>query len=145
MTTLNRLPNPPDEFPFRARHRLRTCTEFAAVFAAKNSAAGECLVVHGLCNQLPHNRLGLSVGRRFAIAAIRVRFKRLCREAFRLTPHLQPVGWDFVVAPRMVRPPKGTKPKPGADRLRRLPWTFEQIRDDLLAQMRRIAKRKPRS
>ncbi len=58
------------------------------------------LSLWALPNDLPHPRLGLTVGRRHGGAVQRNRTKRLLREAFRLRQHELPAGLDLVCAPR---------------------------------------------
>jgi ribonuclease P protein component len=77
--------------------------------------------------------LGLSVGRRFGGAAQRNRFKRICREAFRLTKDKQPMGWDWIILP--------AKPI-AAGALGGSQWTLDSVRADMLRQMGRVAGRK---
>lgn len=45
-------------------------------------------------------RLGVVVGRRFGTAVRRNRFRRVVREAFRLSQHQWPAGYDIVVRPK---------------------------------------------
>lgn len=96
---------------FRRRHRLGHNLEFAAVYGAKARKAAGPLVVFMRPNGLPQHRLGLAVGRRVGPAHVRVRFKRLLREAFRLRQHdlprypdLEQTGYDIVLS---VRPHGG--------------------------------------
>src|SRR5262249_38391896 len=60
----------------------------------------------GQLNDLPHSRLGLSVSRDCGNAVVRNRWKRLLREAFRLSRQKLPEGLDFIVVPRAEQPPK---------------------------------------
>ncbi len=62
--------------------------------------ADGCLVVFGHANGLSHPRLGLSVSRKVGGAVVRNRWKRLLREAFRLTRPQLPAGIDLIVIPR---------------------------------------------
>jgi ribonuclease P protein component len=48
-------------------------------------------------NQLPHNRLGITVTKKVAGAVGRNRLKRLIRETFRRTGDMGPRGLDLVV------------------------------------------------
>lgn len=63
------------------------------------------IVVFGHPNGLPHPRLGLSVSRKVGGAVDRNRWKRLLREAFRLTRPQLPAGIDLIVIPQA-----GTEP-----------------------------------
>ena len=80
--------------------------DFRRVFAAKNSAADQFLVVYGVPNGLTFARLGLTVSRKFGPAHQRNRWKRLIREAFRCHRQHLPAGWDYVVLPRPQQQPK---------------------------------------
>lgn len=93
------------EFGFPRELRLRKSAEFDRVFAARASVADGNLIVHAAANELEHSRLGLAVSRRVGKAVQRNRWKRLIREAFRLSRAELPVGYDFVVLPRRPQPP----------------------------------------
>ena len=65
--------------------------------------ADERIVVFGHANGLPHPRLGISASRRIGGAVVRNRWKRLLREAFRLTRPQLPEGIDLIVIPAAQR------------------------------------------
>ena len=88
---------PDDSFP--KTRRLLKSSEFDTVFAAKQSAADGMLIVYSLANELEHPRLGLVVSRQVGNAVRRNRWKRLLREAFRLSQNELPAV-DLVVLPR---------------------------------------------
>ena len=85
---------------FRAEYRIRHAKEFQRAFGRRCAASDGRLVVFGCSNGLPFPRLGLSVSRKVGGAVKRSRWKRLLREAFRLSRESLPVGIDFVVLPR---------------------------------------------
>lgn len=84
---------------FPARCRLRNAADFARVYGRRCSASDAMLLVYAAPNELGHPRLGVSVSRKHGGAVIRNRWKRLLREAFRLSqPELPRV--DIIVIPR---------------------------------------------
>jgi ribonuclease P protein component len=109
---------------FRAQDHIRSEGDFERVYRARVFAADDVLVINGEANGLAHSRLGLSVSSKVGGAVVRNRWKRLIREAFRLSRDELPVGLDFV-----VRPQKNAL----AD--------FEAIRRSLPTLARRIARR----
>jgi ribonuclease P protein component len=87
-------------FRFSKQHRLSRADDFRRAFDQRCSAGDDRLVVFACENGLPHARLGLSVSRKLGTAVFRNRWKRLIREAFRLSQADLPVGIDLVVVPR---------------------------------------------
>jgi ribonuclease P protein component len=87
------------------KYRMRRTAEFQRAFRRRLSASDGMLVVFGCENGLQHPRLGLSVSRRIGGAVVRNRWKRLIREAFRLTRDNLPKGFDLVVVPRQGADP----------------------------------------
>ncbi|HID74546.1 MAG TPA: ribonuclease P protein component [Planctomycetaceae bacterium] len=90
---------------FLREYRIRRRKDFDAVFKRRAAAGDQYLLVLGNENGLDHPRLGLSVPRRIGTAVARNRWKRLLREAFRLTRARLPSGIDLVVVPRRAEPP----------------------------------------
>jgi ribonuclease P protein component len=91
---------------FRSEYRLRKGADFARVYARRCSASDSLLLVFVLENGLPHPRLGLSVSKKVGNAVKRNRWKRLVREAFRLSRLELPTGIDMVVIPRAGAEPE---------------------------------------
>lgn len=84
---------------------MRRTDDFRRAYQAKCSAADQWLLVFGYPNGFGYPRLGLSVSRKVGNAIERNRWKRLIREAFRLSRSSLPEGIDLVVIPRKpIRP-----------------------------------------
>lgn len=88
-----------DRLTFPKSHRLLKGGQFDAVFDAKCSAADRMLIIYALPNELTHPRLGLVVSKKVGNAVRRNCWKRLLREAFRLSQHELP-PLDLVCLPR---------------------------------------------
>ena len=84
-------------YRFPRSRRLSGRRAFGRVFQARAKKNVGPLAIHALPNQLSHPRLGLSVSRKVGNAVARNRVKRLLREAFRLSQHDWPRGYDIVV------------------------------------------------
>ncbi len=95
----------PRRYTFPDALRLKKPAEFERCFERRCSAADGWLVVYGCPNGRPHPRLGVAVSRKVGRAVRRNRWKRLLREAFRLSQHELPAGMDLVVIPRPRYPP----------------------------------------
>lgn len=94
----------PPRHTFPKSVRLLRTAEFDAVFAAKFSAADGWLIVYGLPNDLGRPRMGLVVSRKVGKAVLRNRWKRVLREAFRLSQQQLP-PLDLVCLPRSREAP----------------------------------------
>ena len=84
----------------RKSQRIRSSLAFARVYEAKQRAGDNHLLMFGLRNEHGQTRFGLSVSKKHGNAVKRARLKRLLREAFRLSQHDLPQGWDLVLIPR---------------------------------------------
>jgi len=89
---------------FPKQLRLLKASQFERVFKARNSASDQWIGLNGAANELGYPRLGLTVSRRCGGAVERNRWKRLLREAFRLSQHSLPAV-DFVCVVRAQEPP----------------------------------------
>ena len=87
-------------FSFRPAEHLRRPSDFRRVYERRRSASDEWLIVYVCENARNYMRLGLSVSKKFGSARRRNRLRRLYREAFRLTRHEMPTGFDLVLIPR---------------------------------------------
>jgi ribonuclease P protein component len=115
---------PPKRQTFSRHERIRQQADFDRIYKTRFFAADDVLVVNGDASGLDYPRLGLSVSKKAGNAVARNRWKRLIREAFRLSKSELPAGIDLV-----VRPQKGADPE------------FAAIQRSLVALARRVAKR----
>lgn len=90
------------EFP--KSRRLKTRDEFRRIKKYGKRITGRVVVFDVLSEKFPYRRLGLTVSKRFGNALFRNRFKRLIREAFRLTQYQLPPGLILHVTPRPETP-----------------------------------------
>jgi ribonuclease P protein component len=112
------------DFRFPKKYRILRPAEFERAFNRRERAGDGVLLVFGCENGLPHARLGMAVSRKVGGAVFRNRWKRLIREAFRLSRAELPAGTDLVVVPR-----QGVEPSLAA------------VRQSLGALARRVGKR----
>ena len=85
---------------FPKEHRLRKISGFIRVYQYRCSVSDRLLILYGRQNEAGISRLGLSVSRKVGNAVMRNRWKRLLREAFRLSNQKLPVAIDLVVIPK---------------------------------------------
>jgi ribonuclease P protein component len=74
--------------------------DFQRAYKTGARSRGDIVIVVAVPNGLDHPRIGLSVGRVIWRGAVqRNRVRRVFREAFRLSQHELPKGFDFVLIP----------------------------------------------
>src|SRR5205085_3715482 len=108
---------------FPQSRRMKAPAEFERAYARKRSASDGVLIVYACENGLGHPRLGCSVSKKVGGAVVRNRYKRLFREAFRLSQHELPAGVDLILIPR-----PGPEP------------TIDAVKESLLKLARQAAK-----
>ena len=91
---------------FLPAYHVRRGADFKRAYGRRCIASDKLLTVFGHHNGLPHPRLGLSVSRKVGNAVVRNRWKRLIREAFRLSRQSLPDAIDLVVIPRAGAEPE---------------------------------------
>lgn len=79
--------------------------DFRRVYDRRRSVSDGWLIIYACENGLPYLRLGLSVSKKIGQAVVRNRFRRLYREAFRLTRVELPIGLDLILIPRSQEEP----------------------------------------
>ena len=95
-----RQPSTVKPFGFPSEHRIRSQQDFDAIYAAKQRAGDQNLLLFAIRNELPCTRLGVSVSKRNGNAIQRERKKGQLREAFRLIRSQLPAGLDLIAIPR---------------------------------------------
>ena len=95
-------------------HRLKSPADYRRVYDRRRSAGNGRITICGCENNLDHPRLGVSVSRKVGGAVVRNRWKRMLREAFRLSGEELPGGVDLVVVAKVSTPPE-------------LPWLLEEL------------------
>ena len=86
-------------FQFSKKLRLLRGQEFEHVYGHRCSTADDLLILYATRNDLGFPRLGLTVSRKVGGAVRRNRWKRIIREAFRVSQHELP-ALDLVCLPR---------------------------------------------
>ena len=81
--------------------RITRHTQFQRVMDSGLRVTDQRITLWALPNGLAQPRLGLVVGRKHGNSPQRNRIKRLFREAFRLSQHDLPAGFDLVCTPRI--------------------------------------------
>ena len=79
---------------------LKKNKDFYKVYNNGKSFANRYLVMYGLENDTPNNRLGISVSKKVGNSVIRHHITRLIRESYRLQEDMFNSGLDIVVIAR---------------------------------------------
>jgi len=79
---------------------IKKNTDFRAAYDAHDSKAGQYLIIYKHPNDLDHNRLGVSAGRKVGNSIVRHTLARKMREIFRLNNSFVVQGFDIVVVVR---------------------------------------------
>lgn len=82
--------------------RLRTRREYQRISRSSKRAVAKYIIVDYQSNGKSLTRLGMTVTKKFGKAHQRGRFKRIVREAFRLSHSHLVVGLDLNVKPRSL-------------------------------------------
>jgi ribonuclease P protein component len=94
----------PLKLSFTSEQRLHTPAEFDHIYSLKQRVSDDLLLIFMARNERGMTRLGTSIGRKYGNSVQRHRLKRLIKEAFRLSQHELPAGWDLIVLPRQGKP-----------------------------------------
>ena len=86
---------------------LRNNSQFVNVYKNGRSKANKYLIIYILENNLPENRLGISVSKKVGNSVIRHRITRIIRECFLSLEGLIPEGYTLVVIARNQAAGKG--------------------------------------
>lgn len=87
------------KFTFPKSARLLTSSQFRRVAKYGAPLSGKYLALQVCESKMPFVKLGLTVSRKYGKAVKRNRFKRLVREAFRLSKHELPPSLHFNIRP----------------------------------------------
>lgn len=79
---------------------LKNTQEFQKVYKTGKYYANKYLVMYVLKNDLPYNRIGISVSKKVGNSVVRHRLTRLVRESYRLHEDIFNSGLDIVIVVR---------------------------------------------
>ena len=88
------------KFSFPKSKRIRRKRDFDRIYALRQRASDQFVLIYAGPNGLEQTRIGLSVSKKHGNAVQRTRLKRLLREAFRLSQHELPRGLDLILIPK---------------------------------------------
>lgn len=81
---------------------LRNNADFRKTYRQGLSYSNRCFVVYIRRNGLDHNRVGVSISRKYGSAVLRNRIKRIIKELYRAYEKHIKAGFDIVFIPRSV-------------------------------------------
>ncbi|OQA03412.1 MAG: Ribonuclease P protein component [Planctomycetes bacterium ADurb.Bin401] len=84
-------------YKFSKSSRISSKQGFKAVFDYKLFTRNNLITVYLAPNNLEKPRFAVSVSSRIGPAVLRNRLKRIAREAFRLSQHDIPAGFDYLI------------------------------------------------
>ena len=79
---------------------LKNTQDFQKVYKTGKYYANKYLVMYVLKNDLPYNRIGISVSKKVGNSVVRHRLTRLVRESYRLHEDIFNSGLDIVIVVR---------------------------------------------
>ncbi len=89
-------------FAFLKSYRLRHRGQYQRVAQMPTRLVGHHIIIEYRQSRYPQSRLGVTVSRHHGNAVRRNRFKRIVKEAYRLSRHLLKDGIDIIVKPRQL-------------------------------------------
>ncbi len=113
---------------FKKNQKLTKPEQFRAVLAHKCCSQNDLIRLYVVANDCGYPRLGISVGKKHAGAVGRNRLKRLAREAFRLSQHDMPAGYDYL----LIFAPKTSKKRGHKPQIASGAVSFETVRQSLI-------------
>ena len=113
---------------FGQTYRLRKSSQFQSLSRNSNTFHGRSLFIVWKVNGLAHSRVGITVTKKYGDAHKRNRFKRLIREAFRVSGAKDLLGIDIHVRPKIEKGSKTPEPLP----------SFADVADDFMHFFKKV-------
>ena len=115
---------------FGQKFRLRKSSQFQSLSRNSNTFHGKSLFIVWKVNGLAYSRVGITVTKKYGDAHKRNRFKRLIREAFRVSS-VKVMGIDIHVRPKIEKGSAVAEPLP----------SFAEVVDDFVHFLKKVASR----